>query len=247
MKKKLPNTKQIPVLPLRDVVVFPHIVMPLYVGRAKSIRSLDEAMESGKDVLLVTQKEANLEEPSADDIYQIGTIATILQLLKLPDGTVKVLVEGKARAKIVKFYDYDYFSAQIVEVPEIMGDQAELDVIQNTVLTELDKFSTQQHNKMKPEVLAALKDLDSAEKLADTLAGNMPLNIEKKQELLEEANILKRFEALIGLIQTEMEINTIDKKIRDRVKKQMEKNQRDYYLNEQIKAIQKELGEAEGV
>ncbi|WKT00431.1 endopeptidase La [Gallibacterium salpingitidis] len=247
MNKELSDTKQIPVLPLRDVVVFPHIVMPLYVGRAKSIRSLDEAMESGRDVLLVTQKEANLEEPRAEDIYQVGTIATILQLLKLPDGTVKVLVEGKSRAKIEHFADDEYFSALVTEIPEIIDNQQELNVIQNTVLTELDKFSTQQHNKMKPEVLAALKDIDAPEKLADTLAGNMPLSIEKKQSLLEEADVLKRFEALIGLIQTEMEINSIDKKIRDRVKKQMEKNQRDYYLNEQIKAIQKELGEVEGV
>ncbi|OBW95264.1 DNA-binding protein [Gallibacterium salpingitidis] len=247
MNKELSDTKQIPVLPLRDVVVFPHIVMPLYVGRAKSIRSLDEAMESGRDVLLVTQKEANLEEPRAEDIYQVGTIATILQLLKLPDGTVKVLVEGKSRAKIEHFADDEYFSALVTEIPEIIDNQQELNVIQNTVLTELDKFSTQQHNKMKPEVLAALKDIDAPEKLSDTLAGNMPLSIEKKQSLLEEADVLKRFEALIGLIQTEMEINSIDKKIRDRVKKQMEKNQRDYYLNEQIKAIQKELGEVEGV
>lgn len=246
MNKELSDTKQIPVLPLRDVVVFPHIVMPLYVGRAKSIRSLDEAMESGKDVLLVTQKEANLEEPNAEDIYQVGTVATIIQLLKLPDGTVKVLVEGRSRARVVQFYDEEYFSAEIEEIPEIINNQTELSVIQNTVLTELDKFSTQQQNKIKPEVLAALKELDEPEKLADTLASNMPLSIEKKQNLLEEADVLKRFEALIGLIQTEMEISSIDKKIRDRVKKQMEKNQRDYYLNEQIKAIQKELGEAEG-
>ncbi|MFC0321985.1 endopeptidase La [Gallibacterium melopsittaci] len=246
MNIELSDTKQIPVLPLRDVVVFPHIVMPLYVGRAKSIRSLDEAMDSGKDILLVTQKEANLEEPRAEDIYQVGTVATIIQLLKLHDGTVKVLVEGKTRAKIEQFYDDEYFAAEVTEIPEIIDNQLELNVIQNTVLTELDKFSTQQHNKIKPEVLAALKEIDAPEKLSDTLAGNMPLSIEKKQGLLEEANVLKRFEALIGLIQTEMEINSIDKKIRDRVKKQMEKNQRDYYLNEQIKAIQKELGEVEG-
>ncbi|MEH8075481.1 endopeptidase La [Gallibacterium anatis] len=246
MSKELP-TKQIPVLPLRDVVVFPHIVMPLYVGRTKSIRSLDEAMDSGKDILLVTQKEANLEEPTAKDIYQVGTVATIIQLLKLPDGTVKVLVEGKSRAKVLSFESDEYYSAEISEITEIVDNDVELDVIQTTVLTELDKFAHQQHNKVKPEVLTALKDIHDPKKLVDTLAGNMPLALDKKQALLEQENVFARFETLLGLIQAEMEISSLDKKIRDRVKKQMEKNQRDYYLNEQIKAIQKELGEAETV
>ncbi len=246
MSKELP-TKQIPVLPLRDVVVFPHIVMPLYVGRTKSIRSLDEAMDSGKDILLVTQKEANLEEPTEKDIYQVGTVATIIQLLKLPDGTVKVLVEGKSRAKVLSFESDEYYSAEISEITEIVDNDVELDVIQTTVLTELDKFAHQQHNKVKPEVLTALKDIHDPKKLVDTLAGNMPLALDKKQALLEQENIFARFETLLGLIQAEMEISSLDKKIRDRVKKQMEKNQRDYYLNEQIKAIQKELGEAETV
>lgn len=246
MSKELP-TKQIPVLPLRDVVVFPHIVMPLYVGRTKSIRSLDEAMDSGKDILLVTQKEANLEEPTEKDIYQVGTVATIIQLLKLPDGTVKVLVEGKSRAKVLSFESDEYYSAEISEITEIVDNDVELDVIQTTVLTELDKFAHQQHNKVKPEVLTALKDIHDPKKLVDTLAGNMPFSLEKKQTLLEQDNVFARFEMLLGLIQAEMEISSLDKKIRDRVKKQMEKNQRDYYLNEQIKAIQKELGEAETV
>lgn len=246
MSKELP-TKQIPVLPLRDVVVFPHIVMPLYVGRTKSIRSLDEAMDSGKDILLVTQKEANLEEPTEKDIYQVGTVATIIQLLKLPDGTVKVLVEGKSRAKVLSFESDEYYSAEISEITEIVDNDIELDVIQTTVLTELDKFAHQQHNKVKPEVLTALKDIHDPKKLVDTLAGNMPLALDKKQALLEQENVFVRFETLLGLIQAEMEISSLDKKIRDRVKKQMEKNQRDYYLNEQIKAIQKELGEAETV
>lgn len=246
MSKELP-TKQIPVLPLRDVVVFPHIVMPLYVGRTKSIRSLDEAMDSGKDILLVTQKEANLEEPTEKDIYQVGTVATIIQLLKLPDGTVKVLVEGKSRAKVLSFERDEYYSAEISEITEIVDNDVELDVIQTTVLTELDKFAHQQHNKVKPEVLTALKDIHDPKKLVDTLAGNMPLALDKKQALLEQENVFARFETLLGLIQAEMEISSLDKKIRDRVKKQMEKNQRDYYLNEQIKAIQKELGEAETV
>lgn len=246
MSKELP-TKQIPVLPLRDVVVFPHIVMPLYVGRTKSIRSLDEAMDSGKDILLVTQKEANLEEPTEKDIYQVGTVATIIQLLKLPDGTVKVLVEGKSRAKVLSFESEEYYSAEISEITEIVDNDVELDVIQTTVLTELDKFAHQQHNKVKPEVLTALKDIHDPKKLVDTLAGNIPFSLEKKQTLLEQDNVFARFEMLLGLIQAEMEISSLDKKIRDRVKKQMEKNQRDYYLNEQIKAIQKELGEAETV
>ncbi|WP_437125224.1 endopeptidase La [Gallibacterium anatis] len=246
MSKELP-TKQIPVLPLRDVVVFPHIVMPLYVGRTKSIRSLDEAMDSSKDILLVTQKEANLEEPTEKDIYQVGTVATIIQLLKLPDGTVKVLVEGKSRAKVLSFERDEYYSAEISEITEIVDNDVELDVIQTTVLTELDKFAHQQHNKVKPEVLTALKDIHDPKKLVDTLAGNMPLALDKKQALLEQENVFARFETLLGLIQAEMEISSLDKKIRDRVKKQMEKNQRDYYLNEQIKAIQKELGEAETV
>ena len=246
MSKELP-TKQIPVLPLRDVVGFPHIVMPLYVGRTKSIRSLDEAMDSGKDILLVTQKEANLEEPTEKDIYQVGTVATIIQLLKLPDGTVKVLVEGKSRAKVLSFESDEYYSAEISEITEIVDNDVELDVIQTTVLTELDKFAHQQHNKVKPEVLTALKDIHDPKKLVDTLAGNMPLALDKKQALLEQENVFARFETLLGLIQAEMEISSLDKKIRDRVKKQMEKNQRDYYLNEQIKAIQKELGEAETV
>lgn len=233
----------IPVLPLRDVVVFPYMVMPLFVGREKSIRSLDEAMETGKQLLLVAQKQADLEDPSIDDVYDVGTIANIIQLLKLPDGTVKVLVEGQQRAKITALEDNgDCFMAKVEPIQTVLGNKKELDVIQQSVLNEFENYA-KLNKKVQPEVITALRNIDDAERLSDTLAAHMPVSVAYKQQTLEKANVVERFEFLLGLMESEADILQVEKRIRNRVKKQMEKTQRDYYLNEQIKAIQRELGE----
>ncbi|MDY4280047.1 MAG: endopeptidase La [[Pasteurella] mairii] len=243
MNAKRTKTLTIPVLPLRDVVVFPFMVMPLFVGRAKSIRSLDEALESGKQLLLVAQRQADLEEPTVDDVYDVGTIANIIQLLKLPDGTVKVLVEGQQRANIRSLQDTgEFFSAEVLPIDSVSGDEKELDVVRNAVLSEFEKY-TNLNKKVQPDILPALQRIDDAECLGDTLAAHLPVAVAQKQILLEEANVVSRFEYLLGLMESEADLLQIEKRIRGRVKKQMEKSQRDYYLNEQIKAIQKELGE----
>ncbi|OZN24728.1 endopeptidase La [Actinobacillus seminis] len=243
MNAKRTETQTIPVLPLRDVVVFPFMVMPLFVGRAKSIRSLDEALESGRQLLLVAQRQADLEEPTVDDVYDVGTIANIIQLLKLPDGTVKVLVEGQQRANILSLQDTgEFFSAEVLPIDSLSGDEKELDVVRNAVLSEFEKYANL-NKKVQPDILPALQRIDDAERLGDTLAAHLPVAVAQKQILLEEANVASRFEYLLGLMETEADLLQIEKRIRGRVKKQMEKSQRDYYLNEQIKAIQKELGE----
>ena len=242
MSAKQTIQTQIPVLPLRDVVVFPFMVMPLFVGRDKSILSLEKAMESGKQLLLVAQKQAEQEDPGHDDIYSVGTLANIIQLLKLPDGTVKVLVEGQKRAKIVKFQDDGLMSAEIEVIESVLGDERELDVIKNSSLEEFDSY-VQLNKKVQPEVVSALRSIADPERLSDTMSAHMPIALENKQTLLEKANVVERFEFLIGTMQSELDILQVEKRIRGRVKKQMEKGQRDYYLNEQIKAIQKELGE----
>ncbi|HBO37387.1 MAG TPA: endopeptidase La [Pasteurellaceae bacterium] len=244
MNVKRIQQREIPVLPLRDVVVFPYMVMPLFVGRAKSIRSLDVAMETGKQLLLVAQKQADLEEPTINDVYDIGTIVNIIQLLKLPDGTVKVLVEGQQRARILKLADNDFFSAMIEPIETIRGNDKELDVARNTVLAEFDNYA-KQNKKIQPEVSNALSGIDDPDRLSDTLAAHLPVAVRQKQEVLERANIQERFEYLLGLMESETDLLQVEKRIRGRVKKQMEKSQRDYYLNEQIKAIQKELGDTE--
>ncbi|MXN88357.1 endopeptidase La [Pasteurella canis] len=237
----------IPVLPLRDVVVFPYMVMPLFVGRAKSIRSLDEAMETGKQLLLVSQKQADLEEPTVDDVYKVGTVANIIQLLKLPDGTVKVLVEGQQRATINHLEDDgEFFSAEITLIDTEFGDEKELSVVKNATLAEFEKYA-KLNKKVQPDVHSALERIEEFDRLSDTLAAHMPVAVKHKQKVLEIPNVVARFEYLLGLMESETDLLQVEKRIRGRVKEQMEKTQRDYYLNEQIKAIQKELGETDSV
>ena len=244
MNAKRIQSREIAVLPLRDVVVFPYMVMPLFVGRDKSIRSLDKAMESGKQLLLVAQKQADVEEPTVDDVYDVGTIVNIIQLLKLPDGTVKVLVEGQQRAKILKLEDNEFFSAEIEPIDTTWGDEKEIEVVRNAALAEFENYA-KQNKKIQPEVSNALAGITDADRLSDTLAAHLPVAVRNKQEVLERANIQERFEYLLGLMESETDLLQVEKRIRGRVKKQMEKSQRDYYLNEQIKAIQKELGDSE--
>ncbi|MFZ7343324.1 endopeptidase La [Avibacterium volantium] len=245
MNARRTKQKTMPVLPLRDVVVFPYMVMPLFVGREKSIASLEEAMENGKQLLLVSQKAAELEQPTVDDVYDVGTVANIIQLLNLPDGTVKVLVEGQQRAKISHLEDNGrFFEAKIELIDTQFGDETELEVAQNTALKEFEKY-IELNKKVQPDVLSALKNIADPERLSDTMAAHMPVSVARKQEVLGIANVAERFEYLLGLMINEVGILEVEKRIRGRVKKQMEKSQRDYYLNEQIKAIQKELGETE--
>lgn len=245
MSAKKTQQQSIPVLPLRDVVVFPYMVMPLFVGRPKSIRSLDEAMETGKQLLLVFQKQADLEEPTVDDVYRVGTVANIIQLLKLPDGTVKVLVEGQQRATIEQLDDNgEYFSAQIRLIETEFGDDKELEVVKKATLAEFEKYA-KLNKKVQPDVHAALERIEEFDRLSDTLAAHMPVAVKHKQKVLEVAKVVARFEYLLGLMESETDLLQIEKRIRGRVKEQMEKTQRDYYLNEQIKAIQKELGEGD--
>lgn len=241
MNAKRIEKRDIPVLPLRDVVVFPYMVMPLFVGRDKSIRSLDQAMEQGKQLLLVSQKQADLEDPKSEDLYDVGTIVNIIQLLKLPDGTVKVLVEGQQRAKILKLNDGDYFNATITPIENIWSDEKETEVARSAALSEFEAY-VKQNKKIQPEVINALLTIDEADRLADTMAAHLPVSVSNKQKLLELADVQARLELLLGLMASETDLMQIEKRIRGRVKKQMEKSQRDYYLNEQIKAIQKELG-----
>lgn len=221
------------------------MVMPLFVGRPKSIRSLDEAMETGKQLLLVSQKQADLEEPTVDDVYRVGTVANIIQLLKLPDGTVKVLVEGQQRATIEQLDDNgEYFSAQIRLIETEFGDDKELEVVKKATLAEFEKYA-KLNKKVQPDVHAALERIEEFDRLSDTLAAHMPVAVKHKQKVLEVAKVVARFEYLLGLMESETDLLQIEKRIRGRVKEQMEKTQRDYYLNEQIKAIQKELGEGD--
>lgn len=245
MNAKRTKSQIIPVLPLRDVVVFPYMVMPLFVGRPKSIRSLDEAMENGKQLLLVAQKQADLEEPTVDDLYDVGTLADIIQLLKLPDGTVKVLVEGRQRVKIWNLEDNgDLFSAEISPIQSVQGDEREQEVLRGALLEEFNKY-IDLNRKVSPDILPALEGIEDIEQLGDTLAAHLAVPVARKQAYLELSNVSERLEYLLGLMMSEADIMQVEKRIRSRVKKQMEKTQRDYYLNEQMKAIQKELGEQE--
>ncbi|CED70859.1 ATP-dependent protease LA [Aliivibrio wodanis] len=233
---------EIPVLPLRDVVVYPHMVIPLFVGREKSIRCLEAAMEQNKQVLLVAQKEAAKEEPQLDDLHAVGTIATILQLLKLPDGTVKVLVEGQQRAKIHQFLEADFFTADAEFLLTPIIDDAEQEVVMRSAINQFEGF-IKLNKKIPPEVLTSLNGIEDAARLADTIAAHMPLKLVDKQEVLELTDVIARLEFLMGMMESEIDLLQIEKRIRGRVKKQMEKSQREYYLNEQMKAIQKELGD----
>lgn len=235
----------LPVLPLRDVVVYPHMVIPLFVGREKSILALDQAMRSGKQILLVAQKQADVDDPSAQDLYRLGTVATILQLLKLPDGTVKVLVEGAERAKIEKLVTGQYFSADISPFKDIeQYDEREMDVLARSVTSQFEQY-VKLNRKVPPEVLTALAGIEQPGRLADNVAAHMSLKLDAKQKVLEIQDVRKRLEHILALIEGEMDVLQIEKRIRGRVKQQMEKSQREYYLNEQMKAIQKELGEIE--
>ncbi len=235
---------EIPVLPLRDVVVYPHMVIPLFVGREKSISCLETAMETNKQVLLVAQKQADTDEPTVDDLFEVGTVATILQLLKLPDGTVKVLVEGQQRAKINHFKESDFFlaEAEFIVTPEL--DEREQEVIVRSAINQFEGF-IKLNKKIPPEVLTSLNGIDEAARLADTIAAHMPLKLVGKQQVLEIIDVTERLEFLMGQMESEIDLLQVEKRIRGRVKKQMEKSQREYYLNEQMKAIQKELGEME--
>ncbi len=236
------NTQRtMPVLPLRDVVVFPYMVMPLFVGRAKSINALEEAMNDDKQLLLVSQREADLEEPTPEDLFDVGTIANIIQLLKLPDGTVKVLVEGQNRAKINNLEDGEKcFSAKITPIETTYGDEKELVVAKSAVLSEFENYLTL-NKKVPADILNALQRIDDVDRLADTMAAHLPVSIRHKQNALELANVQERLEYLLGMMESEADILQVEKRIRGRVKKQMEKSQRNYYLNEQIKAIRKEM------
>ncbi|MBA5761904.1 endopeptidase La [Vibrio sp. 404] len=235
---------EIPVLPLRDVVVYPHMVIPLFVGREKSIACLEAAMDANKQVLLVAQKEAETDDPAKEDLFEVGTVATILQLLKLPDGTVKVLVEGQQRAKIHEFIENEFFVADAEYLITNELDEREQEVIVRSAINQFEGF-IKLNNKIPPEVLTSLNGIDEAARLADTIAAHMPLKLVDKQKVLEILDVAERLEFLMGQMESEIDILQVEKRIRTRVKKQMEKSQREYYLNEQMKAIQKELGEGE--
>jgi ATP-dependent Lon protease len=233
------------VLPLRDIVVFPHMIVPLFVGREKSVRALEAVMKEDKQILLVAQKNASQDDPSVEDIFRIGTVSTILQLLKLPDGTVKVLVEGGRRAKIVKFKETEaYFEAITEAMPDVAGEKKDLEALGRTVVSQFEQY-IKLNKKIAPEVLVSLNQIDEPSKLADTVASHLNLKIPEKQDLLEIAKISERLERVFGHMESEIGVLQVEKRIRNRVKRQMEKTQREYYLNEQLKAIQKELGEGE--
>ena len=239
------DLSRVPVLPLRDVVVYPHMVIPLFVGREKSIVALNKAMDAGKRILLVAQQAADLDDPQPGDLYEVGTLATILQLLKLPDGTVKVLVEGGERALIDRFNVGDHFSAEITVLSEEdRHDEREIDVLVRSVITQFEHY-VKLNKKVPPEVLTSLSGIDEPGRLADTVAAHMALKLSEKQRILEVQDIKSRLEQVLGIIEGEIDVLQIEKRIRGRVKQQMEKSQREYYLNEQMKAIQKELGEME--
>ena len=236
----------LPLLPLRDVVVFPHMVIPLFVGRAKSIRALEIAMESGKNILLAAQKSASKDDPAPEDLYLIGSVATILQMLKLPDGTVKVLVEGTQRAQVIEYADAgSHFVGTVDLVSEDHSiDNKESEAARRALISQFDQY-VKLNKKIPPEILTSLVGIDEAGRLADTVAAHLPLKLEQKQSILEMFPVQERMEHLMTLLEGEIDILQVEKRIRGRVKRQMEKSQRDYYLNEQVKAIQKELGDGE--
>ena len=237
------QTTVMPVLPLRDVVVYPHMVIPLFVGREKSIKALEAAMDENKQILLVAQKSAGQDDPEIEDIYRIGTVSSILQLLKLPDGTVKVLVEGQERARVTQFLtNEDYFTADVEPLVTEEMDERETEVLMRSVLAQFDQY-VKLNKKIPPEILTSMAGIDEPGRLADTIAAHMSLKIDEKQKVLEIEDIRERFEQLMSIMEGEIDVLEVEKRIRGRVKRQMEKSQREYYLNEQMKAIQKELGD----
>jgi len=240
-----PHDDIFPVLPLRDIVVFPHMIVPLFVGRDKSVRALEDVMREDKQILLVAQKNAAQDDPTTDDIYAVGTVSTVLQLLKLPDGTVKVLVEGGRRARITGFTENEaFFQARAEPIGERTGNQQELEALSRSVVAQFEQY-IKLNKKIPPEVLVSINQIEDAAKLADTVASHLALKIADKQELLEIEVVSERLERVYSYMEGEIGVLQVEKKIRNRVKRQMEKTQREYYLNEQLKAIQKELGETE--
>ena len=234
-----------PVLPLRDIVVFPYMIVPLFVGREKSIAALEEVMRSDKQILLVAQKNASDDEPSTDGIYAMGTLASVLQLLKLPDGTVKVLVEGTRRAAIRRYTDNEnYFEAEVERVEETVGSEDEIEALARSVVSQFESY-VKLNKKISPEVLGTASQIEDYSKLADTIASHLAIKIAEKQQILEVTSVSERLERVFTLMESEISVLQVERKIRSRVKRQMEKTQREYYLNEQMKAIQKELGDSE--
>ena len=249
-KPKLPlipgQSRAYPVLPLRDIVVFPHMIVPLFVGREKSIKALEEVMRSDTFILLATQKNASDDDPVTGAIYEIGTLASVLQLLKLPDGTVKVLVEGAARAKVERYTDRaEYYEAAALVLADSTGEQVEAEALSRSVVNEFENY-VKLNKKVSPEVVGVVQQIEDYAKLADTVASHLAVKIPDKQLILETASVTERLEKVLGLMESEISVLQVEKRIRTRVKRQMEKTQREYYLNEQMKAIQKELGDEEG-
>ena len=233
------------VLPLRDIVVFPHMIVPLFVGREKSVKALEGVMRDDKQILLVTQKDASIDDPEIEDIHEFGTIGSVLQLLKLPDGTVKVLVEGIRRAKITKYKDNtEHFEAFAEGVFEDNENDKDLDAVGRSIINQFEQY-VKLNKKIPAEVLVSLNQIDDPSKLADTIASHISIKVSEKQELLEIVSTSERLEKVYGLMESEIGVLQVEKKIRGRVKRQMEKTQREYYLNEQLKAIQKELGDSD--
>jgi ATP-dependent Lon protease len=245
MKDKVPGKGTYPVLPLRDIVVFPYMIVPLFVGRDKSINALEEVMRADKHILLAAQKNAGDDDPATDAIYPVGTLASVLQLLKLPDGTVKVLVEGTSRARISRYTDNaSYFEAEVEQVPEEMGAKDEIEALARSAVTQFESY-VKLNKKISPEVLGNVAQIEDYSKLADTIASHLAIKIADKQEILETSTISERLERVYTLMESEISVLQVERKIRSRVKRQMEKTQREYYLNEQMKAIQKELGDSD--
>ncbi len=239
------SSQTYPVLTLREVVVFPHMIVPLFVGREKSVRALEEVMGDDKEILLSSQMDPSVDNPTSDQIYKTGVLANVLQLLKLPDGTVKVLVEGRERVRITDYVENDaYFEAHAEKLEETYGDPVSVKALSRSVLQEFERYAKLNKN-VPEEAIASATETDGAAKLADTVAGHLNVTVEEKQKLLETLDVSERLEAIFGLMQGEMSVLKVEKKIKSRVKTQMERTQREYYLNEQMKAIQKELGDGE--
>ncbi|MGF1553544.1 MAG: LON peptidase substrate-binding domain-containing protein, partial [Paracoccaceae bacterium] len=240
-----PESGTFPVLPLRDIVVFPHMIVPLFVGRDKSVRALEQVMKDDRQILLASQKDAGQDNPGEDDIYRVGSLARVLQLLKLPDGTVKVLVEGRARARIERFVENEaFFEAEAVVLADEAEEPATVEALARQLTKQFERYVKLNKN-VPEEALASIAEIEDPAKLADTVAGHLGVKLAERQQLLEEPGIGARLEKIISLIQGEVSVLQVEKKIKSRVKSQMEKTQREYYLNEQMKAIQKELGEGE--
>ena len=240
------ETKNYPVLPLRDIVVFPHMIVPLFVGREKSIKALEEVMRSDTFILLATQKNASDDDPATNSIYEVGTLASVLQLLKLPDGTVKVLVEGAQRGKVIKYTDRsDYYEASAEVLEDVVGEKVEAEALARSVINEFENY-VKLNKKVSPEVVGVVQQIEDYAKLGDTVASHLAVKIPDKQQILETMSVAERLEKVLGLMESEISVLQVEKRIRTRVKRQMEKTQREYYLNEQMKAIQKELGDEEG-